>query len=562
MVEPWKEGVIKEIERKLNKRSLTSSNDLGKVSINDSNKPIFRYNQNETSTSSSIHFLTKFRITKCIQSTNIKPASSRYELFQFGGDSNVNHTKSFKAYDANNQFLVELASAKYQTAFDRSYRDSIVVHLTLRLPHGYTYEVGDVLCIYPPNPHWIVGPLLDRLGFRGTDIIRMSALSEIISTNPLPHIPFKREITIYDVFRYCIDVRTIPKSKLFIKALSTFCSDDADKIKLLNVSSSDLKCTLIELFEQFSSCYPSLDCLLHFLGELKPRQYSICSSPNYKPDEVDICFRVLKYDNSIKESSYDGLCSCFLYSLCCNHDKSGLLSKNNLISKYDYGYIADEEDSIKIAVYFKLSPTFKPPSNPSSPLILIGPGTGVAVFRAFLQHRQQQNKIIKDYGNTMICDGNWRGIAMQFEDEYSELPEEYQDCDSDEKEDSSKCVLFFGCRHPQKDYLYEDEWRRFQDDGVLDELFVGFSRYYEHRVYVQHLLKENSALISNMILNDDAYVFVCGDASKMAKDVESTIIELIALHSKMSLIESTKYVQNMKDAEKYNIDCWNSAYKV
>merc|ERR1712228_554455 len=160
----------------------------------------------------------------------------------------------------------------------------------------------------------------------------------------------------------------------------------------------------------------------------------------------------------------------------------------------------------------------------------------------------------------MICDGNWRGIAMQFEDDPTD--EYQQECEEEEKEDCSKCVLFFGCRHPQKDYLYQEEWQKFQKDGVLDELFVGFSRYYaERRVYVQHLLKENSKLISDMILNDSAYVFVCGDASKMAKDVESTIIELIALHSKMSLIESTKYVEGMKDANKYNIDCWNSAYK-
>merc|ERR1712154_2867 len=121
-----------------------------------------------------------------------------------------------------------------------------------------------------------------------------------------------------------------------------------------------------------------------------------------------------------------------------------------------------------------------------------------------------------------------------------------------------KCVLFFGCRHPNKDYLYKNDWNQFLENGVLNNLFVAFSRYDDNKVYVQHLLRENSSLISNMILNDNAYIFVCGDASRMAKDVENAIIELVALHSKMSIIESKKYIEKMKTSNRYNIDVWNS----
>eukprot|EP01084_Bolivina_argentea_P048709 89714_1 len=502
VVEPWKYGVIREMERKnlkLNRAEvqeetetqITTKECLASVSIPDfvDVDNLIIINQ------------IQFRISKVIAPSECR--RSRYELFD-----NTFSSSSFKAYDASNQFLVELTAAKYLTSF-AEYKDSIVIQVTLRLPHGYSYEIGDILCMYPPNPEFMVQSLLKRLKLNGNDVIKITAINELISTNPVPHIPFKKAITIYDIFRFCIDIRSIPKSKLFIKSLATFCAAKADKIKLLELSYAWLKLrkrtyNLLQLLHEYESCYPSLECLLHFLSPLKPRQYSICSAPSCKVDEIDICLRVLKTDIDVADSYFDGICSCFVYSLCCN--QAHLLSNDGVsVAEHSFGYRYHSNGTVQIAVYLKLSPTFKPPSNPSSPLIMIGPGTGVAVFRAFLQHRYQHAN------NTMaICDGAWRGIHMMFDDET-----EYKL--NSLKPSQSKCVLFFGCRHPHKDYLFKNDWHQFLENGVLNHLFIALSRYYDNKVYVQHLLKENSLLISNMILNDNAYVFVCGDASKMAK---------------------------------------------
>lgn len=543
VVEPWKYGIINEIQRKLKYKDESIPEILSIPTPSIPSIPSI-----PTTTTNSYYiptFSTKFRILKCFNS-NILSSKTRKELFS---RSTTKETTSYKAYDHNNQFLIELISAKYETSFNNNYYETIIINLTFRLPNGYSYNIGDVLCIYPPNPCWIINKLLNRLNLNGNDIIKINTINEISSTNPLQHIPFKKEITIYDIFRFCIDIRTIPKSKLFIKLLSTFCKNDNDKLKLLNLSNSTnigekinkKYKTLFKLLQEYPSCYPSLQCLLHFLLPLKPRKYSICSSPNYKPDEIDICFRVLKYKNNIKENEFDGLCSCFLYSLIIKNAK--LLSSNNNIIKlinYKYGFYINN-DKISIAGYLKLSPHFKPPNNSLSPLILIGPGTGVAIFRAFLQHRLSFND------TSSICDGPWRGIDMQFGDDIN-----------NDNTINGKCLLFYGCRHPKKDYLFKDEWQTFINNGVLNNLFVAFSRYYDNKVYVQHLLKEKSSLISSMILNDNASIFVCGDASKMAKDVENTIIEVIALHSKMSISESQKYIFNMKQQLRYNIDVWST----
>jgi len=574
VVEPWKRGVVDELHCKLTGDDDTFASSLSllpsplppstSTSATSTRKKYELGDVVNGKQTSNINFSTKIRVSKCVNS-NVRSSCSRYSLFSANANmTTTTTTTSFRAYDRQNQFLAELVAARYETAFaTHGYTDSIVVTCTFRLPHGYTYNVGDVLCVYAPNPDWMVQRLLRRLKLCGDDVIKVSTIHERSTTNPVPHIPFRREITLYDVFRFCVDIRSIPKSKLFLQTLSTFCRLDCDQMNLLNLAQCDLSQlhvkfpTLFDLLHAFASCQPSLQCLVHFLSELKPRQYSICSSPSYKPDEIDICVRILKHDVNVAQHALDGLCSCFLYSLCTQRKLLSNLSQQSeavvQFTPYEYGFV----DATKIGAHLKLSTHFKPPINPRSSLIMIGPGTGVAVFRGFLQHRYQQNKIIKD----SMCDGLWRGIDMQCKDEVVMMSDDHAANQTTTATDKSQCVLFFGCRHPNKDYLFEREWQQFQQQHVLHELFVAFSRAQKHKVYVQHLLKENSAKISQMILQDDAYVFVCGDAAAMAKSVESTFIELIALHSKMSILESTKFIQHMKQTNKYNIDVWSSSYK-
>merc|ERR1719499_1830270 len=193
---------------------------------------------------------------------SVLPKTSRFELFQSQSHFNSSTiSKSFKAYDGDHQFVAVLSNASYQTSFS-SYTETIVVHLTLRLPHSFSYEIGDVLCIYPPNPEWMVNELLQRLRISGDEVVRISSKISSLMAMRGWHIPSKW-LTIYDIFRFCLDIRSIPSSKTFLPALSDFCEAQSEAVTLRSLSRRGIGVsTLIGLLNKFPSCYPSLELLL------------------------------------------------------------------------------------------------------------------------------------------------------------------------------------------------------------------------------------------------------------------------------------------------------------
>jgi sulfite reductase alpha subunit-like flavoprotein len=152
------------------------------------------------------------------------------------------------------------------------------------------------------------------------------------------------------------------------------------------------------------------------------------------------------------------------------------------------------------------SNNFRPPADTTKPLILIGPGTGVAPFIGFLQHRharQEMNKKVEED----TCTGCWRG---GFEIE--------EDCKTSSQQ-FGEIHLFFGCRHEKKDFLYREEMSRYLDSGILTKLYTAFSRDQKEKIYVTNRIREHGKKLAEMILSQDACVYVCGDGAKMAKDV-------------------------------------------
>ena len=175
-------------------------------------------------------------------------------------------------------------------------------------------------------------------------------------------------------------------------------------------------------------------------------------------------------------------------------------------------FLADHSESADIGVYVQPTAHFRPPAAAEVPMIMVGPGTGVAPFRGFLQERRA-------LGHT---GRNW---------------------------------LFFGERNSATDFYYADELVRMRDDGLLTELTLAFSRDQRHKVYVQDRLREQAARVWNWI-DSGAHFYVCGDAKRMAKDVDAALHDIVAGQSGMSDEDAAAYVQAMAKQRRYLRDVY------
>lgn len=220
------------------------------------------------------------------------------------------------------------------------------------------------------------------------------------------------------------------------------------------------------------------------LRKLQPRLYSIASSPKAHPDEVHLCVAVVRYE--AEGVQHGGVASTFLADRLAEAETAG--------------------------VFVQVSKHFRPPTDVTTPMIMVGPGTGIAPFRAFLEERQA----------TGASGKNW---------------------------------LFFGDQRRDCDFLYRKQIEGWQADGLLTELDLAFSRDQADKIYVQHRMKEKGALLWRW-LEEGAHFYVCGDASRMAKDVDSALHEVIREHGGKSEDDAKAYVAELKKAKRYARDVY------
>jgi sulfite reductase (NADPH) flavoprotein alpha-component len=220
------------------------------------------------------------------------------------------------------------------------------------------------------------------------------------------------------------------------------------------------------------------------MRKLPPRLYSIASSPKAHPGEVHLTVGVVRYDSNGRERK--GVCST---------------------------YLADRiEEGSAIDVFVTPNKHFKVPANPDAPLIMVGPGTGIAPFRAFIEERQA----------TEAKGKNW---------------------------------LIFGDQHYLTDFLYQTEWQSYLEDGVLTKLDVAFSRDQAEKIYVQDRMRENAKELYAW-LEEGASFCVCGDASRMAHDVDQALHDVIAQEGNMSVAAAADYVKQLKADKRYVRDVY------
>jgi sulfite reductase (NADPH) flavoprotein alpha-component len=347
-------------------------------------------------------------------------------------------------------------------------------HLVLSLEgSNLRYEPGDCIGIYPENDPEIVDALISRMNWNPDEPV---VVSKDGATKPLREALLRSfEITIL--------------SRKMIEQLANFTSDQRLHELLAQERAAELKeylkgRDLIDLVTDFSPWNATAQQFISQLRKLPPRLYSIASSYKANPDEVTLVIRAVRYEAHGRERK--GVCSVY----CAERLQPG----------------------DKVPIFVQENSHFKLPANPETPIIMVGPGTGVAPFRSFIEEREET------------------GVA-------------------------GKAWLFYGDRRFRTDFLYQTDWQRWLKSGALTRMDVAFSRDTDQKVYVQHRMLERSREIYEW-LEEGAYFYVCGDKSHMAKDVHETLLQIIEREGNKTRSEAEAYLDNMKAAGRYQRDVY------
>jgi NADPH-dependent sulfite reductase flavoprotein alpha-component len=346
-----------------------------------------------------------------------------------------------------------------------------VRHLVFSLPEEtVSYEAGDALGVWPRNSDRLVDEWLSVTGLDAQTPVEvgehglMSLRSALTERIEIAHIS-------RDLVRFVQERTGNPRLAELLKP-----ENKADLSNWVWGRQS------IDLLAQLP-VYASAHEWLRVLKRLQPRLYSISSSPKECPGEVHLTVSPVRYN--FQGIPRRGVCST---------------------------YLADRSPGDRVAVYLRPSSNFRPPGDPHTPMIMIGPGTGIAPFRGFLQERRA-------LGHT---GPNW---------------------------------LFFGEQRAATDYYYRDEIERMRADGFLTELDLAFSRDQRDKVYVQHLMRKRGAELWRW-LQDGAQLYVCGNADPMAKDVDRALCEIAADHGNLDPDAARAYVQSLSADKRYHRDVY------
>ncbi len=333
---------------------------------------------------------------------------------------------------------------------------------------GLRYQPGDALGVWFDNDPALVEELLALLWLKGDEQVSIDGQNISLSQALRSQLELTQNTTVI-VDKYA----ALSRDEKLIALL-------ADKPALQHYAKNT---PIVDMVRQAPSDL-NADQLVALLRPLTPRLYSIASSQAETENEVHITVGVVRYD-------IDG------------RPRTGGAS----------GYLADRlEVDGDIRIFIEHNDNFRLPANPETPVIMIGPGTGIAPFRAFMQQREADGATGK----------NW---------------------------------LLFGNPHFTEDFLYQVEWQRYVKDGLLTRIDLAWSRDQIHKIYVQDKLREQGAELWDWI-QQGAHIYVCGDANRMAKDVEQVLLDVVALHGAMDAEQADEYLSELRLARRYQRDVY------
>ncbi|XP_048379347.1 methionine synthase reductase isoform X3 [Stegostoma tigrinum] len=396
-----------------------------------------------------------------------------------------------------------------------------------------TYEPGDAFSVICPNSKSEVEELIQRLGLanKKDHVVEIS----IIPNNKKKgaHLPeyMPKRSTLQFILTWCLEIRSVPK-KACLRALAEYTSDSSEKRRLQELSSKqgaadytrymrDHNLCLLDILRALPSCRPPLSLLLEHLPKLQVRSYSAASSPKYHPGKLHFVFNIVEFPSCPeKPIKRRGVCTGWLAEqvmpMLQNYENETIISDS----------LSNGFELPQISIFSRHNPFFHLPAVMAAPIIMVGPGTGIAPFIGFLQHRQKQKEENPDFA-------------------FGEM------------------WLFYGCRHHDRDYLFRNELKGFQDNGTLTHLKTCFSRDLPKDTtagkpkYVQHLLRLFAEDIAKMLLDENGYFYVCGDGKNMAKDVASSLTEIVSEKLGVDTLVAMKVLADLREEKRYLQDVWS-----
>lgn len=363
-------------------------------------------------------------------------------------------------------------------------------HIEIALPEGMTYRTGDHLCVVPRNDIDLVRRVEVRFGLAPHAQIRLSTTSgghaQLPTGAPIAARRLLRDFLELQSVASRKEVETLarytecPHSKPALEALAGDGYREQVFLKRLSV---------LDLLERFPACEAPFGVYLEMCPSMALRYYSISSSSKAEDGKCSVTVAVVDDPAISGEGRFKGVCS---------------------------NYLARAGEGAQVYATLKeTKANFRLPEDVSTPVIMIGPGTGIAPFRGFLQERALLKK-----------EGAKLGPA----------------------------ILFFGCRHPDQDFLYREELEGYATEGVA-EMRVAFSRKEKTKTYVQDLIREDREAVWPLI-EAGAHIYVCGDGGRMEPDVRRALARIYSEEKDVSADAADAWIEGLMSEGRYNLDVW------
>jgi cytochrome P450/NADPH-cytochrome P450 reductase len=389
-----------------------------------------------------------------------------------------------------------LVNSELQNKTGANASDRSTKHIEVQLPSNISYRVGDHLSVVPRNDPVLVDAVARRFGFLPADQIKLQ-----VAEGRRAQLPVGDAVSVGRLLTEFVELQQVATRKqIQIMSENTRCpvtkpkllayvGDDAESTERYRADILSKRRSVYDLLDEYPACELPFHAYLEMLSLLAPRYYSISSSPSVDAARCSVTVGVVEGPASSGRGVYKGICSNYLAGR-----RAG--------------------DTVHATVR-ETKAGFRLPDDPSVPVIMIGPGTGLAPFRGFLQERAAQK-----------AKGASLGPAM----------------------------LFFGCRHPEQDFLYADELKAFAADGVT-ELHTAFSRADGPKTYVQHLVATQKDKVWSLI-EQGAIVYVCGDGGKMEPDVKAALMAIHRERTGGNEAAASRWIDDMGTKNRYVLDVW------
>lgn len=382
------------------------------------------------------------------------------------------------------------------------------------------YSTGDHVAIWPSNSNEKVKKFLDILGLTE----KKDKVIALKSLDPTIHLPFPTPTTYDTALRHYLEISG-PVSRQFVKSVSQFCPNKETEERISEIADDKeiFHKNVTEKYLNIADCLETLSkgvawttipfsFIIESVAKLQPRYYSISSSSSMEKQSVHITAVVEQEKPSTSDHYVTGVATNLLLNIKRNQNKEDF----ELIDTYDLEGPRNKFHN-KLPIHIRRS-TFKLPSNPATPIILVGPGTGAAPFRGFIREKIKQ---VENGANNI-----------------------------------GEILFFYGCRNSTEDFIYKTEWVEYAKK--LDDKFkmiTAFSRESEKKVYVQDKLLENATKVMDL-LDKGAFFYVCGDAANMARGVQQALTKIYQEQKRVTEDIAITMGRQLRVNNRYQEDVW------